>query len=448
MDCYLLVDFGSTFTKLTLVSKTEEEIVAQSKSPTTINTSVIEGFSEAFLELKKQVKINFKITKTICCSSAAGGLKIVAIGITPSYTLEAAKRVAMGAGGRVIGSFSYTLTDENIDEIKRLNPDIILLTGGTEGGNKSYIITNAKKIAQYYLQIPVLVAGNSFAQDTIKKVFDKKIKAYYTENIMPDTDKINPYKANELIREIFMRRITTAKGMDEVSEKIGRVIMPTPTAVLKATNLLAKGTATIKGLGEMIVVDVGGATTDVHSISEPIKDRTHLQDGLEETVEKRTVEGDLGMRYSIEGVMNASEDLALKENTIKIYEDIKSNPFFLSKDDTGALFDEIIAKECVKLAITRHSGKVVEKYLNGNYVKYQEGKDLRNINYIIGTGGVIINSNKHEEIIGSIKDIKSEKLIPKNFQIKVDSKYILSAMGLLSTIDEELALKLMLKNIV
>lgn len=450
MDCYLLVDFGSTFTKLTLVSKNKAEIIAKSKSYTTVETSVIEGYEKAKSEMFRDLSFeDINIVKTLCCSSAGGGLKIVTIGITPSYTVEATKRVVMGAGGRIVGSFSYYLTDEDVEEIKKINQDIILLSGGTEGGNKSYILKNAQKLAQHKVEKPVIVAGNSYARDEVEAIFKEYgLKAVYTENIMPDTDKINPYVAKEVIREIFMALITRAKGMDLVAENIGEILMPTPTAVLKAASLLSLGTQETKGLGELMVVDVGGATTDIHSISDPIVDRTYKQDGLEETVEKRTVEGDLGMRYSAVGVyQSASERLLSQPNAEERCIKRFAQTSYLPESEDEKKFDELIASECVSIAVKRHAGTTRRGYMNGQDITIQDGKDLRNIKYIVGTGGVIINSVNYKNIISSCIIEEKNKLTPKNPGVLIDRRYILSAMGLLSTVDSELALKIMLENI-
>ena len=339
-----MVDFGSTFTKLTLVSKDRQDIIAKSKSYTTVETSVIEGYEKAKSEMLKYLKCkeDINIIKTLCCSSAGGGLKIVTIGITPSYTVEATKRVVMGAGGRIVASFSYYITDEDLEIIKKTDYDIILLSGGTEGGNKSYILANAKKLAEHMVEKPIVVAGNSNARNEIKKIFKNYgIKAFYTENIMPDTDKINPYAAKEVIREIFMNLITKANGMNEVAKHVGEILMPTPTAVLNAAVLLSKGTEKTKGLGELIIVDVGGATTDVHSISNPVIDISYKQEGLEEMVEKRTVEGDLGMRYSSIGVYQSGskilkEKVNAKEKCIKRFKQTS----FIPEDKEEREFDE------------------------------------------------------------------------------------------------------------
>lgn len=448
MECVLLVDFGSTFTKLTLVNKNVPKIICRTKSHTTINTSAVEGYENALNKMKKMVDFSqIEIVKSLCCSSAAGGLKIVAIGITPTYTMEAARRVAMGAGGKIIGSFNYLLSDKDIDQIKKLNPDIILLAGGTEGGNKSYIVNNAKKLSEINLNIPLIIAGNTYAHKELKRVL-KSIDSYYVDNIMPDTDLINPIDANDTIRNIFMKNIINAPGMDDVDKSIGKILMPTPTSVLTAANLLSKGTAVTEGIGELLIVDIGGATTDIHTMSDPITNKNYLYEGLGETFQKRTVEGDLGMRYSLDGVIEASDNGYFNSIEAKnIVDRIRENPFYLPCTEGEKYFDEIVAIECAKIAIERHAGFVKEKYLNGSYVNCQDGKDLTKIKYIIGTGGSIVNSSNPDNILKSISDSESRKLIPKKFQVLVDKNYILSAMGLLSTVDRDLAMNIMLDNL-
>lgn len=448
MECVLLIDFGSTFTKLTLVNRSEPEIICRTKSYTTINTSAVEGYENALNEMKNKVDFSqIAIKKTLCCSSAAGGLKIVAIGITPTYTLEAAKRVAMGAGGKIIGSFNYYLSNQDIEEIEKLNPDIILLAGGTEGGNTSYLVGNAKKLSEKNLGIPIIVAGNTYAHEEIQQ-FLRSSEVYYVENIMPDTDLINPTDANETIRSIFMKNIIHAPGMDEVDKKIGKILMPTPTSVLTAANLLSTGTKKIKGMGELLVVDIGGATTDIHSMSEPIINKNYLYEGLGETFQKRTVEGDLGMRYSLDGVVESSDNKYFSsKDANSIIERIYEDPFYLPSSEEEKYFDEIAASECARIATERHAGSVTEKYINGYYIKCQEGKDLSEIKYIIGTGGSIVNSLNPENILKNILKSESGKLIPKKFQVLIDKNYILSAMGLLSTVDKDLAMNIMLLNL-
>ena len=156
-------------------------------------------------------------------------------------------------------------------------------------------------------------------------------------------------------------------------------------------------------------MDVGGATTDVHSISNPVIDISYKQEGLEEMVEKRTVEGDLGMRYSSIGVYQSGskilkEKVNAKEKCIKRFKQTS----FIPEDKEEREFDELLASECVEIAVKRHAGTIRQGYLNGQNVYIQNGKDLRNIKYIVGTGGAIINSENYRKIISSCIKMKAK----------------------------------------
>ena len=313
MKAYLAIDFGSTYTKLTAIDLDNEVILATAKDITTVEDDIMIGFNKAFNKLKIEInkKINFDeisfVNKT-ACSSAAGGLKMVAIGLVPELTAEAAKKAALGAGARVIKTYAYELNSRELEEIKNTALDIILLAGGTDGGNKECIIHNAKMLAEFKVKIPVVVAGNKAATDEIENILkEAEIDCYITENVMPFINKLNVEPSREEIRKVFMNKIVEAKGMKKAEEFIKGILMPTPAAVLKASEILATGTDEEEGLGDLIVVDIGGATTDIHSIAkgEPTKPSIMIK-GLEEPYAKRTVEGDLGMRYSAIALLEAS----------------------------------------------------------------------------------------------------------------------------------------------
>ena len=167
MKAYLFIDFGSTFTKLTLIDIEKEEIIATAKSYTTVETDVAEGYHNAYKELMSQVTGEIDIIKKLACSSAAGGLKIAAIGLVPDLTAEAAKRAALGAGARVIKTYSYKMNNHEAEELRDSNADMILLAGGTDGGNTEVILHNAQMIADFGITKPVVVAGNKSSYDDI-----------------------------------------------------------------------------------------------------------------------------------------------------------------------------------------------------------------------------------------------------------------------------------------
>ena len=214
MDYYLLIDFGSTYTKLTAVDIEKEEIAATAKAITTVETNIMDGFDLAMESIHEKIGRQANYIKKLACSSAAGGLKMVAIGLVPDLTAEAAKRAALGAGARVIKTYSFKLSSDEIQEIDELNPDIILLAGGTDGGNKETIIFNASMLAKSNIRKPVIVVGNKSARDEIREVFDGVDMEYYTaSNVMPRLNVLDVEPARQAIRKVFMSRIVDRKSV-------------------------------------------------------------------------------------------------------------------------------------------------------------------------------------------------------------------------------------------
>ena len=457
MKPYLLVDFGSTYTKLTCVDLEGEYIIGTSKAPTTVETNVLEGYDRAFKYLINDHPEIKEISGISACSSAAGGLKMAAIGLVEELTVEAAKRACLGAGAIVKRVYSHHMTKKEARDLKEANIDIVLLAGGTNGGNKECIIHNAKKLLEVDIDVPVIIAGNKDAQDEIDDILEgSNIEYYIVENVMPQLKKLNVLEAKHAIRKIFIEKIIEAKGIKKAEEKIGEIIMPTPEAVLQAAELLANGFEDEEGYGELIIIDIGGATTDVHTIGEGFPKRTEvILKGLEEPFAKRTVEGDLGMRYSANALLtNVSnyefkkyfeEDDTCEHDIEKSLKRRATQVDFIPQTKDEESFDKAIAKICCDVSMSRHVGHVEVVHTPLGDMYYQTGKDLTGIRYVIGTGGVLINNNDAKKILKQVnkKSNKVLELRPTNPSILLDKSYILSAMGLLSQKYPKVALKLM-----
>jgi uncharacterized protein (TIGR01319 family) len=460
VEAYLLIDFGSTYTKLTAVDIENEQILATAKDITTVDTDIMIGFNKAYKQIEKQIEnkeVNF--VKKLACSSAAGGLKMVAIGLVPDLTAEAAKRAALGAGARVLKVYSYELTGKEVEEIKNSNLDIILLAGGTDGGNKECIIHNANMLAQHGVQLPIVVAGNKVAQDEIEEIF-KSNNIFYkiTENVMPKLNVLNVEPAREEIRQIFMEKIIEAKGMKTAENYISGILMPTPAAVLKAARVLSEGSDKEEGIGDLIVVDIGGATTDVHSLSdgEPTKPGVTMR-GLEEPFAKRTVEGDLGMRYSALSLWEAAGTRRIQKYLHDKNIDVEANCKFrtenirmVPKTEEEIKFDEAMAKIATEIALERHVGTIESMYTPMGVIFTQEGKDLLEVKCLIGTGGVLVHSENPADILksGTFDSTNPNYLKPMHPEFLLDKTYIMSAMGLLAEDHPNMAVRILKKYLV
>lgn len=459
MSKYLMIDFGSTFTKLTAVDSEKEDIIATASHFTTVDTDITIGYENALNALYEKIGEKIVFDKTISCSSAAGGLKMCAIGLIEELTVEAAKRVCLGAGAKVDMVLSHHITKSEVEKIIKMKIDIILLAGGTDGGNSECVLYNCEMLGKAGIKIPVVFAGNKCCVDEIKELFEKyNMNGYICENVMPKINVLNLPNAREKIRELFLTNIIEAKGIKKIEKVIDKVILPTPEAVLNAAELLSKGYMHEFGLGEIILYDIGGATTDMYSMCAYSAKRSDVVlKGLEEPYAKRTVEGDLGMRYSAIGIassLTTEEKRMLKEDqNIDIEKEAEfrnANPDVIFDDELGIKVDTILGGVCVDKATHRHVGIMEEVYTPLGMAYNQTGKDLSHVGFVIGTGGVLINSKNPKEILEKSlyrRDFPLE-LRPMNPQYMIDKDYILASMGLLSKIDPLLALKIMKKHIV
>lgn len=268
MKPILLIDFGSTNTKVTAVDLTEEKILGTAVSYTTVQTDVSEGLENAMAILREKTG-DLEYEARYACSSAGGGLKMVSSGLVPELTAEASKQASLGAGAKVMKVYAYELTLDDAEEIEKIRPDIFLLTGGTDGGNKDNILQNARVLAGIPLDFPIVIAGNRTVARECEHILTEAGKhAVICENVMPRLGTLNIEPVQNTIREIFLERIIKAKGLSKAGSLISGIMMPTPSAVLEAMKLLSRGTEREKGIGELIGIDVGGATTDIYSMAE------------------------------------------------------------------------------------------------------------------------------------------------------------------------------------
>ena len=447
----LLIDFGSTYTKLRAINLSEATLIASSQGPSTVTTDINIGMKLALHNLEASIGYlpNFKYR--LASSSAAGGLKMVTIGLVKELTLEAAKRAALGAGAKLIGGFANRLTSGDIKNIVKLNPDIILLAGGTDGGDSQVVIHNSFMLGKSSIECPIIFAGNRSATDDVINNLMHKIYIV-CENVMPEFNELNTDSARAAIRDVFIDQIVHAKGIDKAREQFTSVLMPTPSAVLEGARLIADGFESEEGLGELIVIDPGGATTDVHSVASGTPSQQGvIQRGLPEARLKRTVEGDLGMRHNAITVLEVcgSNELAkhsgLAEDKIhQMIHFLSENPESLPTNSDEKMLDEALASAALRIAMKRHCGSLEVVYTALGPVTAQDGKDLGAIKTIIGTGGVLAYSNQAKSLLEGVLANPEDpnSLRPKAPQILIDSHYIVYAAGLLSQVNPSVALNL------
>ena len=456
MKPILLIDFGSTYTKLTAVDVEGEQILGTAASYTTVQTDINDGLSNA-LRLLEEKTGKLEFAQTFACSSAAGGLRMVASGLVPELTSEAAKLASLGAGAKVVGLYSFQMTEEDMEEVQALKPDIFLLVGGTDGGNTACIEHNAQMLASIAPKFPIVIAGNRNSARKCQKILEG-CETYVCPNVMPKFGTLNIEPTQKQIREIFLNRIIQAKGLSAAAQLLSDIMMPTPSAVMQAMQLLSEGCEGELGIGDLVAVDVGGATTDIYSMADGMPEAMNtVYKGIPEPFAKRTVEGDIGMRYSVHGIVEAVgadrvgklagmpasrvEELVawLRENTDSVPD---------GNAELEAL-DHALASMAIETAVARHAGTMEETYTMMGLTYVQSGKNLTHVKQIIVTGGSLIHTKRTAEIAkhALYSAAQPGSLRPKQADVWVDRKYILAAMGLISTRYPQVALRIMKKEL-
>jgi uncharacterized protein (TIGR01319 family) len=227
----ILIDFGSTYTKVAAVDLGKIEIAAAVRVPSTVDTDITLGLAGALAEIGEKTRITgLEQKEALACSSAAGGLRMVCSGFVPELTSKAAGLAALGAGAKVIKNFSYKLTGDEVKEIEEIAPDILLLCGGTDGGDDAVILHNAKKLAAAgRAGSNIIVAGNKTTHDDLKDIFrDSGKNVIYTKNVMPEIGVLDAAPCNREIRALFMKNIIEAKGIAGRGRSLKTLSCPPP----------------------------------------------------------------------------------------------------------------------------------------------------------------------------------------------------------------------------
>lgn len=445
----LLCDIGSTFTKLNAVDLAAKRLMAKSSAPTTAD-DVSRGFLQALDGLRQQLPQPAEFSLRLAASSAAGGLRMVAIGLVRDLTGEAARLAALGAGARVEAVFSQRLQPGDLQAIARMAPDIILLVGGTDGGDDQVLPYNARQLARSRLDAAVVVAGNrEVSPAAVALLQETGMEAVLAENVMKRLGETSVDDARRAIRRLFLQRIVRAKGLERLQQQFAlSIVMPTPVAVLQGLKLLAEVE------GELLAVDVGGATTDVYSLASgaPSDDRL-IPTGLRLPFAHRSVEADLGMRSSASAVaaryqQQLNRAAGSRGVAAVDWHDwcqrLAAEPGWLPGNPIDAQCEQVLARVAVQEAVNRHAGRLQPFVTPYGRSWLLWGKDLRRVGRLIGIGGILRHAKDPKAILAGAKwnDTQPDRLKPIDPQYLLDHDYVIASAGLLAEAAPECALQL------
>ncbi len=433
------VDFGSTFTKAALVDVVAGRLLATADHRTTVDTDVLDGWDACRRELAA-ADPRAVHAPVLACSSAGGGLRIGVVGNEELVTAEAGRRVALSSGGRVVHVAAGGLGAEGLRALRDSRPDVVLLVGGTDGGNAEVLLSCARSLAEARWSGAVVVAGNVEAAEEVGRLLDSAGTPYVVaDNVVPRIGVLAPESARAAIRAMFLRHVIGGKHLSARADFAAMVRGATPDVVLRAVELLARGLDEARpGAGDVVVVDVGGATTDVHSVVELDAEEAELSREVVATVPvTRTVEGDLGMRWSAPSTVEAGIAGGMvtgdADQLLAAARQRQDDPAWLPSDEADRAQEEEIASLAIGLGLRRHAGrsKVVLDGSGGRVVE-RSGKDLREVDVLVGSGGVIRHGGGADLLRRHVQDATDAWQLPEHARLVVDRRYVLAAAGLLA----------------
>ncbi len=468
LNVIVATDCGSTTTKAILIEKIGGEYrqTYRGEAPTTVEApfeDVTRGVLNAIAEIEelsgRKILDGDKIATPcrdpetgvdiyISTSSAGGGLQMMVTGVVQNMTGESAQRCALGAGAIVIdvlASNDGRLPHEKIERIRSMRPDMILMSGGTDGGAVTHVVEMAEYVAAAdprprfgsTYRLPLVYAGNKEAQGQVKKILGEKTALEITENVRPVLERENLAPARHKIHDLFLEHVMAqAPGYKNLIEMAGAPIMPTPAAVGVIMETIAK-----REHLNLIGVDIGGATTDVFSVFEGVFNRT--------------VSANLGMSYSISNVL-AEAGLAnimrwvpftIDEQTLR--NRIKNKmirPTTIPQTLDELQIEHAIAREALRLALIHHrslatglKGVQQERTISDVFEQQTSGKslvDMLKLDLIVGSGGILSHAPRRIQSMLMMVDAYE----PLGFtMLSVDSIFMMPHLGVLSTINEKAA---------
>ncbi|MBE0433680.1 glutamate mutase L [candidate division WOR-3 bacterium] len=463
----LATDCGSTTTKAILIEKQGEDyrLIARGEAPTTVEApyeDVTKGVLNSVMEIEelskvkildgeqiiKHVKNGEGVDFYVSTSSAGGGLQMMVAGVVLTMTAESAARAALGAGAivmDVIASNDGRLPHQKIERIRNLRPDMILLSGGIDGGTISHVVELAELIKAadpkprfgVGYQLPVIYAGNQEARELIVNTLKDSTALVVVENIRPVLERENLNPARHKIHDQFMEHVMAhAPGYKELMGMTDIPIMPTPGAV----GLLVETVARKEKIA-VIGVDIGGATTDVFSVFQEIFNRT--------------VSANLGMSYSISnvlaetGIENIVRWLPMEIDERDLRNRIRNKmirPTTIPHTLEDLKIEQAIAREALRLAFEQHKSMAVglkgvqqERTISDAFDQSMTGEtliDLMKLNLLIGSGGILSHApRRHQAAVMMIDAFLPEGIT----NLAVDSIFMMPHLGVLSTVHEKSA---------
>lgn len=471
----LVTDCGSTTTKALLFERKEDRWhqTFRGEAPTTVEEPVADvtvGATNAFIEvqelsgrpiLSEGDKNPFEVSGAdpsrgidlyLSTSSAGGGLQMLVAGVVSTITTESAERAALGAGAIVMEAISADdgrQDFERVERIRHVKPDIVLVTGGVDGGSTHHVVEVAETLVAASprprfgdtLKLPVIYAGNREAAKEVQEILSSIAQVVVVENVRPELERENLGPAREAIHDFFLSHVMShSPGYGKLMSWSPVKIMPTPAAVGDIVQTYAERTKQ-----SVLCVDIGGATTDVFSVFP-------LRGG--QFAFNRTVSANLGMSYSIANVLVEAEASAIKRwlpfeiHDLELSDRLRNKmirPTSIPQTVEDLWLEQAVCREALRLSLAHHRSLAIgleSAKERGIADVFKQGADryelvdLMKLDMVIGSGGVLSHApSRMQAALMMIEGFGLEGVT----QLSVDSIFMMPHLGVFASVAPQAA---------
>lgn len=443
----LVAEIGSTTTVINAFDDLNSERpvrLGQGVAPTSVGKGDVNiGLNEARADLARRLGVkDIQSRDFFATSSAAGGLSMTVHGLVRDMTVRAAREAALGSGAVLRLVTAGRLRPFDLKKIEEADPRIIMIAGGVDYGERDTALSNFAAVAERMPRTPILYAGNVENRDEIRYMAEEAgLRLYVADNVYPAIDRLDIEPTRRIIRRIFEEHIVEAPGMARLREQVKGPVLSTPGAVMSMAEVM------YEKWGDLMVIDVGGATTDVHSVthgSEALRDLATSP----EPFAKRSVEGDLGVFLNREHVLQAMTETERKAFEAQCPDGLSGIPEIPRTSAETELIRHL-ALTCVRVALDRHAGRLTEVFTPQGRVQLVRGKDLTQVKTLLLTGGALTRlGDFREQVKALIRRAPRERLYPSpDVNVMIDHDYLMASLGVTAVTAPQAAVRLLEQSV-
>ena len=337
----LAIDIGSTVVKVARLGSAGD-VIEQRFHPRDFDNGIARQIDSILGELA----VPCDASDLAVCSSANGGLRVGIVCLTPHYSGSVFRNQVLLAGANPI--FVHDLDDERGDPSR---VDILLVGGGIDCEDAGPLAARLQRFRPERYRFDSLVyAGNAYLSDTVRKIFPATV---VVDNPLADRLFSRSQSVFEVVRRAYLDDLIFKEGVSDLRRRLANGIRPTPEIVNRGLQRAVHHASDVVISGPCVLIDIGGATTDLHYTVEIVRDESEEKPSPGSSV-ARYVFTDLGIVASRDSLLlQLRSHPRLYEFLDTVFDDDVREIYRLLREGDYEPSGELLSYGCLFVALDR-----------------------------------------------------------------------------------------------